>query len=193
MAGGRRVATRRSDARLCNFTILQEPDARPRRLSAMTTTRSIGSWLGRLLPVAVVVVTASCGSRVAGATVPAAPGAATTRPGAAAGVIFGVIRAGPTCPGDRVYHACRDRRLGNLDVQARSARTGSVSSVRSGADGHFTVRLRPGNYVLTVLTTAIFPRCPRVPVSVRSGVAVRAAITCDTGIRLPAQAAGNSG
>jgi hypothetical protein len=159
----------------------------------MTTARSIGSWLGRLLPAAVVVVTASCGGRVAGATGPAAPGAATTRPAAAAGEIFGVIRAGPTCPVDRVYHACRDRRLGNLDVQARSARTGLVASARSSADGHFSVRLRPGNYVLTVLTAASFPRCPRVRVSVRSGAAVRASITCDTGIRLPAHAAGNSG
>src|SRR5436190_14667662 len=159
----------------------------------MTTTRSIGLWLGRLLPAAVVVVTAACGGRVAGATVPAAPGAATTRPDAAAGVISGVIRAGPTCPIDRVYHACRDRRIGGLDVQARSARTGLVSSARSSTDGHFSVRLSPGNYVLTVLTTAIFPRCPRVPVSVRSGAAVHASITCDTGIRLPAQAARHSG
>src|SRR6266516_5728395 len=105
----------------------------------MTTTRSIGSWLGRLLPAAVVIVTASCGGRVAGATVPAAPGAATARPAAAAGVIFGVIRAGPTYPIDRVYHACGDRRLGDVDVQARSARTGLVSSARSNADGHFSV------------------------------------------------------
>jgi hypothetical protein len=155
--------------------------------------RMIGPWLGRLLPVAVVVVTASCGGRVAGATVPAAPGAATTRPAAAAGVIFGIIRAAPTCPVDRVYHACRDRRLGDVDVQARSARTGLISTARANADGHFSVRLRPGDYVLTVLTTAIFPRCPPVRVSVRSGAAVRASITCDTGIRLPAQAAGNSG
>lgn len=138
-------------------------------------------------------MTASCGSRVAGATMPAAPGSAITRPAAAAGVIFGVIRAGPACPVDRVHHACRDRRLGNVDVQARSARTGPVSRARTSADGHFSVRLRPGNYVLTVLTTAIFPRCPRVRVSVRSAAAVRASITCDTGIRLPVQAAGNSG
>jgi hypothetical protein len=92
-----------------------------------------------------------------------------------------------------VYHACRDRRLGDADIQARSARTGLISTARSNVNGHFSVRLKPGNYVLTVRTTAIFPRCPRVQVSVQSGAAVRANITCDTGIRLPAHAAGNSG
>jgi hypothetical protein len=192
-AGGRRVALGVLMLGCVTSRSCGEPDVRPCRLSGMTTTRSIRSWLGRLVPAAVVVVTASCGGRVAGATVPAAPSPATPRPAAAAGVIFGVIRAGPTCPVDRVYHACRDRRLGNLDVQARPARTGVVFSARSNADGHFSVRLRPRNYLLTVLTTTTFPRCPQVPVSVRSGATVRARITCDTGIRLPAQAAGNSG
>ena len=116
-----------------------------------------------------------------------------TRTAAVAGVIFGVIRAGPTCPVDRVYHACRDRRLGDLDIRARSTSTGLISTARSSTNGHFSTRLSPGNDVLTVLTTAIFPRCPPVRVSVRSGAAVRASITCDTGIRLPAQVAGNSG
>ena len=155
--------------------------------------RSTGTRLWRLLPVAVVVVLAACGSRVAGATVPAAPGSATMSAAAATGVIFGVVQAGPACPVDRVYHACRPRPLGDVGLRARRARTGLVSSARTRVGGRFSVRLRPGDYVLAVVTTAVFPRCPRVRVSVRSAAAVRADITCDTGIRLPERAAGNSG
>lgn len=153
----------------------------------------MGSGVGRLLPAAVVLVTAACGSRVAGATVPAAPGAATTRSAAATGVIFGVVQAGPTCPADPVYHACRPRPLADAELRALPARAGSIRSARTTTDGHFSIRLRPGDYVLTVVTTAGFPKCPQVRVSVRSSVAVRANITCDTGIRLSARAAGNSG
>src|SRR5260370_7383083 len=86
----------------------------------MTTMRSVGSRLWRLLPVAVVLVTAACGSRVAG---PAAHGSATTRPAAATGVIFGVVRAGPTCPIDRAYHACRPRPLDHAHLPAPPAPT----------------------------------------------------------------------
>src|SRR5260370_29982046 len=102
----------------------------------MTTMRSVGSRLWRLLPVAVVLVTAACGSRVTGA---AAHGPATTRPAAATGVIFGVVRAGPTCPIDRAGHACRPRPLDHAELRARLARTGLISSERTSTDGHFSV------------------------------------------------------
>ena len=130
---------------------------------------------------------------MAGAAVPAASDPAATQPAAAAGVIFGIVQAGPTCPVESAYHACRPRPLGNAVLRARSARTGLTFSARTSTGGHFFVRLRPGEYVLTVAATTVFPRCPPVGVSVRSGTAVRANITCDTGIRLPARAAGKSG
>ena len=78
-------------------------------------------------------------------------------------------------------------------MRARPAGTGLASSARTGTDGVFAIRLRPGIYVLTVLTTAVFPRCPQARVWVRPGMAVRANITCDTGIRLPARVASNPG
>ena len=46
-------------------------------------------------------------------------------------------------------------------------RTDLTFSVRTSTGGHFFVRLSPGEYVLTVATTAVFPRCP--PVGVPSG------------------------
>ena len=148
----------------------------------MTMTRLMRTCPGRVLAAAVLVVTAACGSRTAGA-----------RPAAATGVIFGIVQAGPTCPVESSAHPCRARPLGGAEVRARSARTGVTVSARTGTAGRFSIRLSPGEYVLTVATTGVFPRCPRVGVSIRTGTAVRAKITCDTGIRLPAQATGRSG
>jgi hypothetical protein len=154
--------------------------------------RSTGIRRWRLVAAAFVVVTAACGSRVAGAGMPAASDPATTRPVATTGVIVGTVQAGPTCPVDSVRHACRPRSLGDVELRARPAGAGLPSTVRTSTGGQFFIRLRPGEYVLAVVTTTIFPRCPQVRVWVRSGKTVRADITCDTGIRLP-QAASNPG
>jgi hypothetical protein len=163
-----------------------------------------------LIPAAVVLVTASCGTRVAGTAVPtgsAAPdaaGAAATRTISAAPaatptrsssgssvVIFGVVQAGPVCPVDPVYHACRPRPLGHVEVQARSPGAAVVASARTQTDGHYSLHLGPGSYVLVVVTTQLFPRCPHTLVSTGSGAPVRANINCDTGIRAPGPLATN--
>src|ERR1700738_1800236 len=115
---------------------------RPAGQATKTMMRSTCVRLGRLLAAAAVVVTAACGSRVPGAAAPAAPGPTVTRPAAATGLGLGVIQAGPTCPVQRADHACRDRRLGNVEVRARPAGTGLTSSARSSTDGRFTIRLR---------------------------------------------------
>ena len=117
----------------------------------------MGTCLGRALAAAVVVVTAACGSYVAGAAVPAASDPATTRPAAATGVAFGIVQAGPTCPVASVGQACRPRPLGEVGLRARSARTGLTVSTRTSTGGRFFVRLRPGEYVLTVATTEVSP------------------------------------
>ena len=170
--------------------------------------QSIGPYFRRLLPVAVVLVTVSCGTSVPGAAGPGAtapsaspaksatPGAsatpaqsaapsgtATRSPGATA-VIFGVIQASPACPVDRVYHACRPRPLGHVEVQARSPSAGVMASALTQADGHYSLRLGPGSYLLVVVITQVLPRCPHVPVSVGSGASIRTNINCDTGLRL---------
>jgi hypothetical protein len=160
-----------------------------------------------MLPAAVVLVTVSCGTSVPGATGPgptatsatpaksvtpsatatpaqsAAPsGTATPSPGATA-VIFGVVQASPACPVDRVYRACRPRPLGHVEVQARSPSAEVMASALTEADGHYSLRLGAGSYLLVVVITQVFPRCPHVPVSVGSGAAIRATINCDTGLR----------
>jgi hypothetical protein len=100
-------------------------------------------------------------------------------------MIFGVVQAGPSCPVEPVYHVCRPRPLGHFEVQARSASAGLVASARTQADGHYALHLGPGSYVLVVVTTQVFPRCPRVAVSIGSGGAIHANINCDTGLRQP--------
>jgi hypothetical protein len=166
--------------------------------------RSRGSPLWRLLPAAGVLVTASCGVSATGTIAPggsatstatassaepptasAMPNATHTGSAGATAEIFGVVQAGPSCPVDPVYHACRPRPLGHVEVQARSPSAGLVASARTQADGHYTLHLGPGSYVLAVVTTEPFPKCPHTPVSIGSGAAIRANITCDTGIRQP--------
>lgn len=172
-------------------------------------TRSIAPYLQRLLPAVVVLATVSCGARAPGTTVPAAPaapgttapaatpttsaapGATPTRSARASSVIFGVVQAGPTCPVDPVYHACRPRPLGDVVVQARSPSSVLMASARTRADGHFSLQLGPGSYVLVVVITQLFPRCPRLTVSIGSGTAIRADIKCDTGLRQPGPPATN--
>jgi hypothetical protein len=182
----------------------------------MTMTRSISPRLRRLLPAAVVLVTVSCGTTAPGTTasstsaVPAtgpatpattepapaaataapaasaAPGARASRPPGAAAVIYGVILARPVCPVDPVYHACRPRPLGGVEVQARSPGAGVagvMASARTGSNGHYSLQLRPGRYLLVAVPPQLLPRCPGVIVSVGSGAAIRADINCGTGLR----------
>jgi hypothetical protein len=114
----------------------------------------------------------------------AGPGTTATRPPGATAVIFGVVQASPACPVDRVYHACGPRPLGHVEVQARSPMGGVMASAPTEADGQYSLWLGPGSYLLVVVITQVFPRCPHVLVSVGSGAAIRANISCDTGIRL---------
>lgn len=161
-------------------------------------TRSVGSYVRRLLPAVVVLATVSCGARVPGTTVPAAsarpaasavptrsavPGAKATRSPNATSVIFGVVQAAPACPVDPIYHACRPHPLGDVEVQARSPGTRVMASARTETDGRYSLHLRPGSYVLVVVTTQVFPECPHMLVSIGSGAVIHTDITCHTGLR----------
>jgi hypothetical protein len=97
--------------------------------------------------------------------------------------VAGVVVASPGCPVERRDHACQPHVLGGVRVEARRLPTGVTATARTGADGHFSLRLAPGRYVLNVATGRVFPRCPQVTVSVGSARPVRADITCDSGIR----------
>jgi hypothetical protein len=122
----------------------------------------------RLLPVAAVLLSVSCGTNPAA---PAAPAATTPT----TAVVFGVVKAVPACPADPVAHACSPHPLADVRVQADSAGARVISSSVTGADGRFSLRVGPGSYVLRAPALL---RCRPVLVTVPPGVSIRADLTC---------------
>jgi hypothetical protein len=102
--------------------------------------------------------------------------------------IRGSVRAGPTCPVETVPPdpACAPRGFAaRMRVYRRSDRR-TVARLRTGSDGRFAVRLRPGRYAVSARPAAggPLPRCPQaVRATVRAGAYARVAIACDSGIR----------
>ena len=145
--------------------------------AAVTTTmRWFGPQARWLLPTAaLVLVSASCGVRPAG-THPAQPSGPTA-------LISGMVEASPGCPVERPSRLCRPRPLGEVRVEARSLPAGVTASTRTRVDGHYSLRLGKGRYVLVAVTRQVVPRCLHVLITVTSPAPVRANINCDSGIR----------
>lgn len=142
----------------------------------MTTTW----WLARqarLLPPAVglALLSASCGVHHAAVGPAQHPGSTV--------LLSGVVQASPGCPVERQGHPCKPRPVGNVRVEARPLPTGVTTSTRTSADGHYSLRLSRGRYVLVAVTGQILPRCPPVHILVTPRAPVRADINCDSGIR----------
>jgi hypothetical protein len=98
-------------------------------------------------------------------------------------VIFGVVQATSACPVEPTTHPCGPLRLRNVEVGARSLSGRVEATVRTSADGRYSLRLRPGQEVLIMVMTPGMQRCLQVSLSVRHPTAIRADITCSTGIR----------
>jgi hypothetical protein len=99
--------------------------------------------------------------------------------------VFGTIMINPVCPVDPVRHVCSPHPLGDVEVQALAPSAGVAASTKTAANGRFSLRLKPGSYVIVVVVAGPFPKCPHRPVSIRSATALRADITCDSSNRLP--------
>ncbi|MEA5454059.1 hypothetical protein SPF06_04915 [Sinomonas sp. JGH33] len=95
---------------------------------------------------------------------------------------FGYITAGPTCPVERPDQPCPPRSVA-AEVDARDASGGTAGSTRSDSFGRYALSLSPGTYLLVVVTSNGWPRCPDTHVTVQPSAPVRADISCDTGIR----------
>jgi hypothetical protein len=116
------------------------------------------------------------------AVVAAAPAA-----GSGAG-IRGRVVAGPTCPVETVPPdpKCAPRAVAARVRVYRRSDQHTVARLRTGGDGRFQVRLRPGRYGVSARPAAggPLPRCPQdVKATVRAGTYTRVAIQCDSGIR----------
>lgn len=142
----------------------------------MPTTWWPGPRARWLLPAAgLALLSVSCGVRPA-AMGPAQPDGPTV-------LLSGVVQASPGCPVQRQDHPCKPRPVGNVRVEARSLPAGVTASTRTGASGHYFLRLRRGRYALIAMTGQILPHCPHVLIFVTSRAPVRADINCDSGIR----------
>jgi hypothetical protein len=58
-----------------------------------------------------------------------------------------------------------------------------IKSVKSGADGSFTVALPFGDYNIKAVSGNIYPRCGEIAISVKTSATIAVDISCDTGIR----------
>jgi Carboxypeptidase regulatory-like domain len=95
--------------------------------------------------------------------------------------LYGTITAGPSCPVEQVGNPCPPRPV-SARVEIRNASSRVVAATTSGRDGRYSVRVPAGPYTVVVVT-ATMPSCPPQPVQARANAAVKADITCDSGIR----------
>jgi hypothetical protein len=118
------------------------------------------------------------------ATVATAAACGGNEAGPVNGVIVGMVTLGPlepvaqqgASPAVRPYEA-------TIGVARHGG--GVIATVRSGADGRFTLRLPAGTYELLPRTPAgqLLPVAPPVNVVVANGVTTTVTIAYDTGIR----------
>lgn len=95
--------------------------------------------------------------------------------------IAGVVLIGPQCPVQSVDNPCPDLPYQAwIDVRNSS---GTVTRIRSGADGRFRVGLRPGLYTLEPEAGEPFPSAQAQDVEVLSDEYSDVTISFDTGIR----------
>jgi hypothetical protein len=163
-----------------------------------TATRRLG-WRARwLLPaVGIVLASASCGVRPAatpsnqaepagstsaGSTSSGSTSSGSTSSGPTA-LVSGVVETGSGCPVQLDDSQCKARRLADVQVEARPLPAGTTVSTRTRGDGHYSLRLGQGRYMLVVVLGQGVPNCSQMVVSVTSAASVRVDIRCDSGIR----------
>jgi Immunoglobulin-like domain of bacterial spore germination len=105
------------------------------------------------------------------------------------GILHGQILLSPTCPVERTppdpacapkpYQALVDIFAGNSNASSIQA----VQTVAADQSGNFKASLAPGEYVLRVKKTGVYPLCEDQAVTINAGDANSITITCDSGIR----------
>jgi hypothetical protein len=96
--------------------------------------------------------------------------------------VIGKVLYGPTCPVQRVGEDCVKPYDATLRLRRQS--TGRiVARVRSGDDGRFKLRLRPGHYLIEPVSGDPFPRAEPVAVVVHARRFSHVTIMFDSGIR----------
>jgi hypothetical protein len=126
---------------------------------------------------AVSMTLTACGASATQST----PSSSSTSASAAA-TVTGRVTAGPTCPVERPGHPCPPAPV-SATVRAVPAHGDAVASTHTDTTGRYRLHVRPGAYTIIVVTPNGLPRCPPVGVTAKPRQTIRAAISCDTGIR----------
>ena len=96
--------------------------------------------------------------------------------------VRGVVLYGPTCPVQRPGRTCVQPYAASISVRREPAGT-LIVRAHSARDGHFTVRLRAGRYLLEPRNGRPFPRANSQTISVRRHHFTSVTIRFDSGIR----------
>ena len=175
-ASGGRTAT--DTSAVTNGVTTSTSEAGPSGSTAIgTQTSAVSTTSGGSTVVATTATTRGSTSA------PTAAGTTTIAPTPPNGSgVYGVATAGPTCPVERPDKPCPPVPVSAM-ITAQDSSGRPVASTRSDTNGKYALGLAPGQYLLTVNTGNLFPRCPSTSVTVPAGAAIRVDINCDTGIR----------
>ena len=107
-----------------------------------------------------------------------------SQPAQAGTGIQGMVQVGPTCPVERINSPCPPHPIA-ATIVVRDATGAEVTRFTSGADGRFTVDLRPATYSLVGLPIGSSPMPRPIPtsVTVSQGAYTSVNVEYDSGIR----------
>jgi hypothetical protein len=98
------------------------------------------------------------------------------------GTVSGVVLSAPSCPVERAGTPCPPRAVPGAEVTARHG-AATVSRVRAGADGRFSLTLVPGRYTIVARATGVIGSTATAEVTVAAGDTATVTLTVDSGIR----------
>lgn len=137
-------------------------------------------WLGTfLLLIGLGLTLIACAPQVQGV------GANPTSTTAAQGTLTGDVVAGPTCPVEQAENPCPPKPVPDHKVTIKTTSGTVAATTTTDAQGHFSVSLNPGNYIIEVSTgPGLWPHQKQpVQVTVAAGQSAYVKIELDTGIR----------
>lgn len=138
--------------------------------------RQTGLSRARSWPALAVILAAALGMLLAGCA----------QVGGPRGTLVGDVVAGPTCPVESIEHPCPPKPVPHRQVTIETPGGTVVTTTTTDVNGHFSVTLPPGNYVIRVLVgPGLLGIRQLTPgnVTVVAGQTVSVKITLDTGIR----------
>jgi hypothetical protein len=98
------------------------------------------------------------------------------------GTVSGIVLSAPSCPVERSGTPCPPRVVPGAEVTARHG-AATVSRVRAGADGRFTIGLEPGSYTIVARAGGGIGSTASADVTVAPGRTADVTLTVDSGIR----------